>query len=54
MENTIKKLVEQTPNDLELGGKIRALYYKEKGINEVQVDPNQITLDQLIIESENN
>lgn len=46
----IKKLVETTPNDLELGAKIRELYRNSMSINEVNVDPNQIDLEDMIKE----
>jgi hypothetical protein len=51
MEAQIKRLVETMSNDMELGKAIRSLYWTEQKINEVKVDPNQITLDQLIAES---
>jgi hypothetical protein len=50
MDARIKQLVEQTPNDSQLGSAVRAMYWAERNMNEV-VDPNQITLDQLINES---
>lgn len=53
MDARIKQLVEQTPNDNQLGAAVRALYWADRKINEV-VDPNQTTLDQLIRESNNN
>lgn len=46
----IKKLIETTPNDSELGGKIREMYWNSKNINEVKVDPNQIDLEDMIQE----
>jgi hypothetical protein len=46
----IKQLIETTPNDQMLGGKIRELYWKSKGINEVKIDPNQIDLEDMINE----
>lgn len=49
----IKKLVQSTPNDQELGGKVRELYFKSN-INEIYVDPNQINLEDMIQEIENN
>ena len=52
MDNKIKRLVEQTPNDSELGKAIRAMYWAERNVNEV-VDPNQITLTDMISEIKN-
>ena len=52
METQIKQLVERYPNDIELGAAVRALYWAQRNVNEV-TDPNQITLDQLISESNN-
>ena len=49
MENKIKRLVEQTPNDSELGKAIRSMYWAERNMNEV-TDPNQITLTDMINE----
>lgn len=46
----IKKLIEATPNDFELGNKIRELYRNSTSINEVNVDPNQIDLEDMIKE----
>jgi len=46
----IKKLVESTPNDFELGEKVRKLYRDSKSINEVNVDPNQLDLEDMIKE----
>lgn len=51
MEAKIKHLVETMPNDMELGKAVRRLYWDSQKINEVKVDPNQITLDQLIAEA---
>jgi hypothetical protein len=51
MEEQIKRLVENTSNDIELGAAVRQLYWKNAKINEVKVDPRQITLDQLIAET---
>lgn len=49
MDAQIKKLVEQTPNDAQLGAAIRSLYWAQRNVNEV-TDPQQITLDQMINE----
>lgn len=46
----IKQLIETTPNDQMLGEKIRELYWKSKGINEVKINPNQIDLEDMINE----
>jgi len=48
MDKSIKTLVEQTPNDSELGRKIRQMYWAQNSANEVIT--NQITLDQMINE----
>ena len=53
MDNRIKALVEQTPNDNVLGQKIRQMYWADRKLNEVSDDPNQITLDQMINEVKN-
>lgn len=53
MEAKIKQLVETTPNDSVLGAAVRALYWADRNMNEVQDNPNQLTLDQLINESNN-
>lgn len=39
----VKALVEQYPNDLQLGEKIRSII-NSSNINEIYVDPNQIDL----------
>lgn len=46
----IKQLIETTPNDQILGEKIRKLYWQEKNVNEVNIDPNQIDLEDMINE----
>ena len=43
MEARIKQLVENTPNDIELGAAVRALYWADRNMNEV-IDPNQLSL----------
>ena len=53
MDAQIKSLVERTPNDSELGRQIRAMYWANRNMNEVAVDPNQVTLDQMINEIKN-
>jgi hypothetical protein len=53
MDNTIKKLVEENSNDSILGQKIREMYWRQHGLNEVTTDSNQMTLDQMINEVEN-
>lgn len=53
MEKEIKKIIEQTPNDSELGNKIRRMYWSKNSINEVVSDPNQIDLEDMINEVEN-
>lgn len=53
MEAKIKQLVETTPNDSQLGAAVRALYWSNRKMNEVVENPNQLTLDQLINESNN-
>lgn len=49
----IKQLIETTPNDQILGEKIRKLYWQEKNVNEVNIDPNQIDLEDMINEIKN-
>jgi len=50
----IKNLVQSTPNDIELGEKVRRLYNQSNNVNEVNIDPNQIDLEDMINEIENN
>ena len=50
----IKKLVETTPNDSELGAKVREMYWASRNVNEVKVDPNQMDLEQMIKEIKQN
>lgn len=50
----IKKLVQSTPNDIELGEKVRRLYNQSNNVNEVNIDPNQIDLEDMINEIETN
>ena len=52
--NQIKKLVETTSNDTMLGAKVRELYWKDKNVNEVVINPNQIDLEDMINEVEKN
>jgi len=50
----IKNLVQSTPNDMELGEKVRRLYNQSTNVNEVNIDPNQIDLEDMINEIERN
>lgn len=50
----IKNLVQSTPNDIELGEKVRRLYNQSNNVNEVNIDPNQIDLEDMINEIETN
>ena len=50
----IKNLVQSTPNDMELGEKVRRLYNQSNNVNEVNIDPNQIDLEDMINEIETN
>lgn len=50
----IKNLVQSTPNDMELGELVRRLYNQSNNVNEVNIDPNQIDLEDMINEIENN
>jgi hypothetical protein len=50
----IKNLVQSTPNDMELGEKVRDLYNQSINVNEVNIDPNQIDLEDMINEIKNN
>ena len=47
MNQSILKLVEQTPNDAALGALIRNMYWQHIK-QQSKFDPNQITLDQMI------
>ena len=50
---TILELVKKYPNNLELGDAVRKLSWdilKEENINEIYVNPNQVTLDDIINE----
>lgn len=49
----VKKLVETISNDAALGNQIRELYWQEKNVNEVNIDPNQIDLEDMINEIKN-
>ena len=50
----VRTLVKNTPNDAELGAKIRSLYLQENNINEVNQDPKQTNLNDMINEIEKN
>lgn len=50
----IKNLVQSTPNDMELGKLVRDLYNQSNNVNEVNIDPNQIDLENMINEIKNN
>lgn len=50
----IKNLVQSTPNDMELGEKVRKLYKQSINVNEINIDPNQIDLEDMINEIKNN
>ena len=50
----IKNLVQSTPNDMELGKLVRDLYNQSNNVNEVNIDPNQIDLEDMINEIKNN
>ena len=41
MDNTIKKLVEENPNDSILGQKVREMYWQ---LTKEHTDPNQLTI----------
>ena len=42
--NEIMLLVEKYPNDMELGEKVRELYWKQKGLNEVVTHSSQMKM----------
>ena len=46
----IKNLVQSTPNNMELGEKVRNLYNQSNNVNEVNINPNQIDLEDMINE----
>jgi hypothetical protein len=50
----IKNLVQSTPNNMELGEKVRKLYKQSINVNEINIDPNQIDLEDMINEIKNN
>lgn len=48
------ELVEKYPNDLDLGSAVRKLSWEVRNnANEVYVNPNQVTIDQMINEIQN-
>jgi len=38
MDSVIKKIVEETPNDMELGKKIREIYWKNRELQKKYID----------------
>ena len=38
MDSVIKKIVEETPNDMELGEKIREMYWKNRELQKKNID----------------
>ena len=38
MDSVIKKIVEETPNDMELGEKIRAMYWKNRELEKQYIN----------------
>tara|TARA_B100001778_G_C17996861_1_gene366026 strand:- start:249 stop:491 length:243 start_codon:yes stop_codon:yes gene_type:complete len=38
MDSVIKKIVEETPNDMELGEKIREMYWKNRELQKKYID----------------
>lgn len=53
--NEIMLLVEKYPNDMQLGQKVRELYWKEKGLNEVVTHTGQMKMfndDELLGDSD--
>lgn len=50
----IVKLATKIPNDAALGAVIRELVIKANNVNEIQIDPNQISLLDSINEITNN
>lgn len=54
--NEIMLLVEKYPNNMQLGEKVREIYWREKGLNEVVTHPGQMKMfndSELLSDSDN-